>query len=63
MRTPMTAYLQKDPEFDAKTIARTPAGRWGEPEDLKGVVLLLASKASDFITGESIVVDGGVLGL
>jgi 2-deoxy-D-gluconate 3-dehydrogenase len=42
-----------------RVIARTPAGRWGRPEDLAGVAVFLASAASDFITGVSIPVDGG----
>jgi 2-deoxy-D-gluconate 3-dehydrogenase len=59
----LTKALWSDPTFFAKSIARTPAGRWGTPDDLKGAVLFLASGASDFVTGESIVVDGGILGL
>lgn len=40
-------------------VARTPAGRWGRPEDMKGIAIFLASAASDFITGTAIPVDGG----
>jgi 2-deoxy-D-gluconate 3-dehydrogenase len=40
-------------------LMRTPAGRWGEPADLAGVAVFLASRASDFITGAAIPVDGG----
>ena len=40
-------------------LARTPAGRWGEPSDLSGIAVFLASPASDFITGTAIPVDGG----
>jgi len=39
--------------------ARTPAGRWGEPEDMAGTAIFLASRASDFLTGAAIPVDGG----
>jgi 2-deoxy-D-gluconate 3-dehydrogenase len=39
--------------------ARTPAGRWGQPDDHKGVAVVLASAASNFVTGASIPVDGG----
>jgi gluconate 5-dehydrogenase len=42
-------------------IQRTPAGRWGDPDDLKGTAVFLASKASDFINGQIIYVDGGIL--
>jgi gluconate 5-dehydrogenase len=47
--------------FNDFIIGRTPAGRWGEPEDLAGTSVFLASKASDFITGQIIYVDGGIL--
>jgi 2-dehydro-3-deoxy-D-gluconate 5-dehydrogenase len=42
-----------------RVLARTPAGRWGNPEDLAGVAVFLASAASDFITGAAIPFDGG----
>ena len=42
-----------------RVLARTPAGRWGSPEDLAGVAVFLASAASDFVTGAAIPVDGG----
>ena len=42
-----------------RVLARTPAGRWGEPEDLAGVAVFLSSRASDFVTGTAIPVDGG----
>jgi len=42
-----------------RVIARTPAGRWGQPEDLAGIAVFLASAASDFVTGTAIPVDGG----
>jgi 2-dehydro-3-deoxy-D-gluconate 5-dehydrogenase len=47
------------PGLHDKVLARTPAGRWGEPQDLAGVAVFLASRASDFITGTAIPVDGG----
>ena len=42
-------------------ISRTPAGRWGNPEELAGAIIFLASKASDFVNGHIIYVDGGIL--
>jgi 2-dehydro-3-deoxy-D-gluconate 5-dehydrogenase len=42
-----------------RVLARTPAGRWGVPEDLAGIAVFLASRASDFVTGAAIAVDGG----
>lgn len=42
-------------------ISRTPAGKWGDPNDLQGAAIFLASKASDFVTGQIVFVDGGIL--
>jgi 2-deoxy-D-gluconate 3-dehydrogenase len=42
-----------------RVLARTPAGRWGEPSDFAGIAVFLASKASDFVSGAAITVDGG----
>jgi 2-deoxy-D-gluconate 3-dehydrogenase len=42
-----------------RVLARTPAGRWGEPQDLAGIAVFLCSRASDFVTGTAIPVDGG----
>ena len=42
-----------------RVVARTPAGRWGTPEDHAGIAVFLASAASDFVTGTAIPVDGG----
>ncbi|MCZ8036366.1 MAG: glucose 1-dehydrogenase [Novosphingobium sp.] len=47
------------PDLHEKVIARTPAGRWGEPEDLAGAAVFLASQASNFVTGVALPVDGG----
>jgi gluconate 5-dehydrogenase len=47
--------------FNDFIISRTPAGRWGNPEDLQGAVIFLSSKASDFVNGHILYVDGGIL--
>ena len=54
-----TQVRARIPGFNEKVIARTPAGRWGKPEDFAGVAVFLASHASDFINGAGITVDGG----
>jgi gluconate 5-dehydrogenase len=59
--TEMNKALVEDPRFDQWLKARTPAGRWGRPEELVGTVVFLSSDASSFITGQIIYVDGGVL--
>ena len=60
-RTEINTVLQEDPEFDAWLRARVPAGRWGEPSELGGAVVFLASAASDFVNGQILYVDGGML--
>lgn len=59
--TEMNQPLKADPKFDAWIRSRTPAGRWGEPEELVGAAVFLASHASDFVNGQIIYVDGGIL--
>jgi len=59
--TPLTKALMDDPEFDAWLRKRTPAGRWGKLEDLHGAVVFLASSASDFVNGQTLFVDGGMV--
>ena len=57
--TYLTRQARNDlPELNDKVLTRTPAGRWGEPDDHKGIAVFLASAASDFISGASIPVDG-----
>ena len=58
--TEMTAALVADETFDAWVRGRTPAGRWGTPQDLVGPVVWLASAASDYVSGQTIYVDGGM---
>ncbi|MBQ4426334.1 MAG: gluconate 5-dehydrogenase [Oscillospiraceae bacterium] len=65
--TPQTAPLrERQPDgsrhpFDQFIVAKTPAARWGEPEDLAGPVVFLASEASNFVNGHILYVDGGIL--
>jgi gluconate 5-dehydrogenase len=59
--TPLNQALIDDPEFDAWICKRTPAGRWGRVEELQGAAVFLGSAASDFINGQIIYVDGGIL--
>lgn len=58
-RTENTTALQKDGVRNRQILERIPAARWGEPEDLAGAAVFLASDASNYITGEVLVVDGG----
>ncbi|KQQ08739.1 glucose 1-dehydrogenase [Rathayibacter sp. Leaf296] len=58
--TDMNSALVEDPDFSAWLEQRTPAGRWGRPEELAGTLVYLASSASDFVTGQNIFVDGGM---
>ncbi len=61
MRTDMTGVLTIDPVWDRHICVRTPAGRWGEPRELVGAAVFLASRASDFVNGQVLTVDGGLL--
>ena len=62
MRTSNTKALQEDETRNRQILERIPAGRWGEPSDLAGAAVFLASPASDYINGEVLVVDGGWMG-
>jgi 2-deoxy-D-gluconate 3-dehydrogenase len=62
MRTDNTAALQKDATRSRQILERIPAGRWGEPEDVAGAAVFLASRASDYVHGHVLVVDGGWMG-
>ena len=59
LATEVNAELRNDPAFYDKITNRIAAGRWGEPEDLMGTIVFLASKASDYVNGWHISVDGG----
>ncbi|NOY57362.1 MAG: SDR family oxidoreductase [Calditrichaeota bacterium] len=61
-KTEMTKKLYEDEKFNAWLCSRTPANRWGEPEELIGAAIFLASRASDYVNGHIIYVDGGLLG-
>jgi len=58
-RTDNTSALQKDETRNRQILERIPAGRWGDPQDIAGAAVFLASSASDYVTGEVLVVDGG----
>ncbi len=61
MSTAATEALREDPIRNKAILDRIPAGRWGSPEDLKGIAVFLASGASDYLNGYTIAVDGGWL--
>jgi gluconate 5-dehydrogenase len=60
MRTPLNEALSSDPAFNEWLERRTPAGRWGAPEELVGACVFLASDAASFVNGQVIYVDGGL---
>lgn len=59
--TELTKALQQDEKFNSFIINRTPAARWGHPHELAGAAVFLASEASNFVNGQVIYVDGGIL--
>jgi 2-dehydro-3-deoxy-D-gluconate 5-dehydrogenase len=62
IRTDNTAALQNDATRNRQILERIPAGRWGEPKDLAGAVIFLSSRASDYVNGQVLAIDGGWLG-
>jgi 2-deoxy-D-gluconate 3-dehydrogenase len=62
MRTDNTRALAEDPVRYKQILDRIPAGRWGDPDDLGGAIVFLASRASDYVHGHMLVVDGGWMG-
>jgi 2-deoxy-D-gluconate 3-dehydrogenase len=62
MSTDNTVALREDRERSRQILERIPAGRWGEPEDVVGAAVFLASPASDYVQGHVLVVDGGWMG-
>lgn len=61
MATENTRPLRENPQRSKAILERIPAGRWGEPQDLKGIAVFLASAASDYMNGYTVAVDGGWL--
>jgi 2-deoxy-D-gluconate 3-dehydrogenase len=61
MATDNTAALRADPKRSKEILERIPAGRWGMPDDLKGIAVFLASEASNYVNGYTMAVDGGWL--
>ena len=59
--TPFTQALREDPQRNAAILARTPLGRWAQPDDIAGAAVFLCSPAARFITGAVLPVDGGYL--
>jgi 2-deoxy-D-gluconate 3-dehydrogenase len=59
--TEITTQTRSDPETNKRVLDHVPASRWGEPQDLMGAVVFLASRASDYVNGHVLVVDGGYL--
>ena len=59
IETRMTSMMKDIPEMNDPILARTPLKRWGTPADIAGAALFLASEQASFITGETIIVDGG----
>jgi gluconate 5-dehydrogenase len=58
--TEMNAALLADAQFTAWVNRRTPAGRWGDPPEIAGLAVFLASPASDYVTGQTMFIDGGM---
>jgi gluconate 5-dehydrogenase len=61
MATDMNSALIANEDFDKWVKGRTPAGRWGQPDELAGTAVFLASRASDYVNGQIIYVDGGMI--
>jgi 2-deoxy-D-gluconate 3-dehydrogenase len=62
IRTTSTEALRNDENRNRQILERIPAGQWGEPEDIAGAAVFLGSRASDYVNGHVLVVDGGWMG-
>ena len=60
VRTELVAHMLADPNFYNALVGRIPLGRIAEPEDVRNAVLFFVSSASDFITGQTLYLDGGI---
>jgi gluconate 5-dehydrogenase len=60
IKTEINLALQRDPDFDAKVRSKTPAGRWGIPDEVAHSAVFLASEAASYINGHALVIDGGM---
>jgi gluconate 5-dehydrogenase len=58
--TELNRALLDDTAFDAWVKRRTPAGRWGDPREIGGLAVFLASRAADYVTGQMVMIDGGI---
>ena len=58
--TELNRALLDDSEFSAWVRKRTPAGRWGQPDEIGGLAVFLASRAADYMTGQTLFLDGGM---
>ncbi|MDE0245727.1 MAG: SDR family oxidoreductase, partial [Gammaproteobacteria bacterium] len=62
VETDNTEALRDDPDRSRAILERIPQGRWGTPDDFKGAAVFLASRASDYVNGSIVLVDGGWMG-